>query len=331
MCDDGLACTNNACSALEGCVFSPVDANCSDGVACTDDTCNPASGCVFTANDDNCDDAVPCTLDACNAVSGCGFVADDSQCNDGLNCTDDSCDQTIGCEFVPNGNPCGDVQGAVVTEETDAVAEANGLRVCHVHVLFDSADDNLLSIGFSNITTNDPNGFYQHAFTDDTPPNSALCAIFPEVCLDSFITIGCNDDACDQSTTTPDGDWNSPLFNTGGATAGGWFNSTPDNGHGTPDATLLVLAAQLTVREGFSITGNMIAYSNDGIDEASVSFECFASCIADFNNDGVVDAADLAILLGAWGVNPGHEADLNDDGVVNASDLAALLGAWGPC
>lgn len=48
---------------------------------------------------------------------------------------------------------------------------------------------------------------------------------------------------------------------------------------------------------------------------------------ADINCDGSIDAADLAVLLGAWGSSgPG---DLNGDGQVNASDLAILLGAWG--
>ena len=46
----------------------------------------------------------------------------------------------------------------------------------------------------------------------------------------------------------------------------------------------------------------------------------------DLNGDGVVDAADLAIMLGAWGTaGPG---DLNGDGVVDAADLAILLGNW---
>ncbi|MCZ6653173.1 MAG: dockerin type I domain-containing protein, partial [Planctomycetota bacterium] len=54
-------------------------------------------------------------------------------------------------------------------------------------------------------------------------------------------------------------------------------------------------------------------------------------CPADFDNDGSVTAADLAMLLGAWGPNPGHPADFDGDGFVNAFDLAQLLGAWGPC
>ena len=51
-------------------------------------------------------------------------------------------------------------------------------------------------------------------------------------------------------------------------------------------------------------------------------------CIGDLNFDSVVNAADLAVLLGAWGT---ATWDLNGDGTVNAADLAILLGAWGFC
>ncbi len=53
-------------------------------------------------------------------------------------------------------------------------------------------------------------------------------------------------------------------------------------------------------------------------------------CDGDLNGDTVVDAADLAILLGAWGTGAGP-ADLDSNGTVNGADLAVLLGAWGPC
>jgi hypothetical protein len=47
---------------------------------------------------------------------------------------------------------------------------------------------------------------------------------------------------------------------------------------------------------------------------------------ADLNNDNVVNAADLAILLSAWGTTgPG---DINNSRNVDAADLAQLLGAW---
>ncbi|MFO0826750.1 MAG: hypothetical protein U0572_01265 [Phycisphaerales bacterium] len=52
-------------------------------------------------------------------------------------------------------------------------------------------------------------------------------------------------------------------------------------------------------------------------------------CPADLDHNGHVDAADLSILLGAWGGS--GASDLNGDGVVNAADLSVLLGAWGNC
>ncbi|MFM7133157.1 MAG: hypothetical protein ACKO0W_02445 [Planctomycetota bacterium] len=49
--------------------------------------------------------------------------------------------------------------------------------------------------------------------------------------------------------------------------------------------------------------------------------------LGDLDGNGVVNGADLAILLGSWGTaGPG---DLNGDGVVNGADLAILLGNWG--
>ncbi|MEC9374047.1 MAG: dockerin type I repeat-containing protein [Planctomycetota bacterium] len=47
----------------------------------------------------------------------------------------------------------------------------------------------------------------------------------------------------------------------------------------------------------------------------------------DLNGDGLVNAADLGALLGAWGTNDAG-ADLDGDGVVGAADLAILLGSW---
>ncbi len=48
---------------------------------------------------------------------------------------------------------------------------------------------------------------------------------------------------------------------------------------------------------------------------------------SDLNGDGHVDAADLSILLGAWG-GTNTPADINKDGIVDSQDLAILLGAW---
>ncbi|MEY2714875.1 MAG: hypothetical protein RIT24_1218 [Planctomycetota bacterium] len=49
---------------------------------------------------------------------------------------------------------------------------------------------------------------------------------------------------------------------------------------------------------------------------------------ADINSDGVVDGADLTMLLSAWGTTDAA-ADVDGDGTVGGSDLAMLLSAWG--
>ena len=52
------------------------------------------------------------------------------------------------------------------------------------------------------------------------------------------------------------------------------------------------------------------------------------STLGDLNGDGLINGADLAILLGAWGSEgPG---DLDGNGQVDGADLALLLGVWSP-
>lgn len=58
------------------------------------------------------------------------------------------------------------------------------------------------------------------------------------------------------------------------------------------------------------------------------------ACPGDANGDGVVNAADLSVLLSQFGtgVSPGSGADFNGDGQVNSADLSVLLGSFGaPC
>lgn len=59
-----------------------------------------------------------------------------------------------------------------------------------------------------------------------------------------------------------------------------------------------------------------------------------SGCRGDLNANGVVDSADVSVLLGFWGF-PGVgipvAADLNNDGVVDAADLMILLANWGSC
>jgi hypothetical protein len=53
----------------------------------------------------------------------------------------------------------------------------------------------------------------------------------------------------------------------------------------------------------------------------------------DLNLNGIVDGADLGVLLAFWGtVSPAFpRADINGDGLVNGADLGIVLAFWGPC
>ncbi|HMN95676.1 MAG TPA: M12 family metallo-peptidase [Phycisphaerales bacterium] len=50
---------------------------------------------------------------------------------------------------------------------------------------------------------------------------------------------------------------------------------------------------------------------------------------ADLDGNGIVDGADLGLLLGAWGTQGAGGADLDGSGTVDGADLGLLLGAWG--
>jgi len=69
-------------------------------------------------------------------------------------------------------------------------------------------------------------------------------------------------------------------------------------------------------------------------EEASLVVVGTGGCSADFDCTGIVDGADLGVLLGQWGrcVHCASCAgDLTGDCVVDGADLGILLGAWGAC
>ena len=48
----------------------------------------------------------------------------------------------------------------------------------------------------------------------------------------------------------------------------------------------------------------------------------------DLTGDGIVNSADLGLLIAEWGVCEDCAADFNDDGIVDAADLGAIIAAW---
>ncbi len=119
----------------------------------------------------------------------------------------------------------------------------------------------------------------------------------------------------------------------GGITTPGYWTSGPSSfvslqaALSTPEYTAISVAdIQVDERGVFTLVGSGYHLAH-GRTEA-LMWTSAAHNVADLNGDGVVDGADLGILLGAWGTSDAG-ADLNHDGTVDGADLGVLLGAWG--
>jgi hypothetical protein len=79
--------------------------------------------------------------------------------------------------------------------------------------------------------------------------------------------------------------------------------------------------------------GTFTDLNANGVPDCCEPGESCTPCPGDVTNGGTVDAADLSILLAAWGTNGQGEfdTDLNGDGLVDGGDLALVLGGWGAC
>jgi len=101
---DDSCVTDGVCSAGQ-CDFGVV--GCDDGNACTDDACLPASGCVSVPNFDPCEDGNPCTQQDFCDLGACVPSLIPLVCKDGEQCTVDACGPD-GCVFVPKSGKCSD-------------------------------------------------------------------------------------------------------------------------------------------------------------------------------------------------------------------------------
>jgi hypothetical protein len=77
------------------------------------------------------------------------------------------------------------------------------------------------------------------------------------------------------------------------------------------------------------VPGFFYGFTNFSLSIDNVKIESLApeSPVGDLNGDGIVDGADLGILLAAWGT---PAADLNGDGTTDGADLGVLLSNWTP-
>ena len=161
LCDDGDPCTSgDACDGLL-CVGS-VRVDCDDGLACTDDACDGAGGCTvavqpgwcvvdglcvpggapaptnachrcapdvdpdgWTSVGGGCDDGDPCTRDDTCQAGVCAGAA--FSCDDGRACTTDVCQGSGKCEHIANAAGCF-IDGVCLADGTPH--PANACLVC---------------------------------------------------------------------------------------------------------------------------------------------------------------------------------------------------------
>ena len=83
------------------------------------------------------------------------------------------------------------------------------------------------------------------------------------------------------------------------------------------------------VGDVLAVAGQFTAIGTDTRNRIAAFEGCpeVVSTPGDLDGDGVVNAADLSILLSAWG-SADPNADIDGNGVVGAADLSVLLGNW---
>lgn len=108
LCDDGNACTIDACDDAEHCVATHPPVSCDDGNLCTVDSCDPATGCAATPK--VCQDGALCTVDTCDPLTGnCAFPPVACPAGQTCNTSNGNCEgapPTDGCPEPPPGTTC---------------------------------------------------------------------------------------------------------------------------------------------------------------------------------------------------------------------------------
>ena len=271
-------------------------------------------------------------LDGCAA--GSGVLACSGSCNAAMSMT---AGQTVYCVAG------GDTAGTVLTSPLNIVVIAPALPACSgatVAVFGDNAFDDTASTTPQVVQSNATNtasatiqkstwfkftagatGAYSISLCGSTGDTMlAIGTVCPSVGT-TFQTLAYNDDA--------------PLCSSGGTQNLASFIDATNGGATGPFAGFPLTQDLVSGQTYYIVAGSFTATANvtstlriDGPPQTG-------SCLGDLNLDGIVNGADLGLLLGAWGAcsggTPGCIGDLNLDGVVNGADLDLLLGAWGAC
>ncbi|MHC4519963.1 MAG: PKD domain-containing protein, partial [Planctomycetota bacterium] len=179
----------------------------------------------------------------------------------------------------------------------------------------------LLMVTAADILTDDPAGFYQYPSGTDLAPQLSDIDLSPGLAHDSYISIGLQtvpEPGVDDTSVTPDWNWTSGGFNTGGPLTGTWF--APSTGQGVPDQDGEVFIGQFTVGENYNVSGQLVAYIQ------GFGTHCG---YPDWNNDGAINLLDMLHVIASWGPCPSPCDDCNDDHITDERDLVYTL-AWYP-
>ncbi|MFO0962111.1 MAG: hypothetical protein U0625_04315 [Phycisphaerales bacterium] len=137
------------------------------------------------------------------------------------------------------------------------------------------------------------------------------------------------------------GDVAAPGFDLAVQSNGGWhrhlsYTLLAAAGAASPDAGVYLLPLQMySTDPAVAASQTLLLVMDAGADPQSVADAAAAAnallspCPADLDGNGVVDGADLGMLLGNWG--GAGTGDIDGNGIVNGADLGALHGAFGPC
>lgn len=247
--------------------------------------------------------------DSCDIASG--FSQDDNR--DGI---PDSCQP----DCNNNGNPDDyDIQTGFSTDcNLNAIPDSCDIAVgapdCNANGLPDSCD-------IAGGTSSDVNA---NGIPDSCEPDCNSNGIPDAYELSTGTAPDCNGnslpDSCDIAAGALDADG----------------NGVPDscqsdcNQNGIPDDYELSHGTAVDCDSNLVIDSCQIANGAADINHDGVLDSC--QCVADVNADGIVNGADLGIVISFWGpITVFPRADLNGDRVVNGSDLGILLSNWGSC
>jgi uncharacterized repeat protein (TIGR01451 family) len=158
LCDDGNACTADACGGAAGCSHQPIPgcvpcdtaADCDDGDSCTTDACS-AGACTHGADPAcvaactvaaDCDDGNPCTTETCaggvcghEAAAGCTTCSTAAECDDADPCTVDVCGASGSCQLTAVGGCRACASAADCDDGNACTSDACTAGVCRSQVI----------------------------------------------------------------------------------------------------------------------------------------------------------------------------------------------------